>query len=90
MLADYFTKPLQGIQFYTLRDHIMNIDPSSPYHSGHRSVLGIDHPGVSSPVGHPEVSTPQNPVVEDDHITDVLTTDVTPEDRRSYRDVLIG
>ena len=53
-------------------------------------VLGIAHPEVSSPVGHPEVSTPQNPVVEDDHITDVLTTDVTPEDRRSYRDVLIG
>ena len=45
---------------------------------------------MSIPVDHPEVSTPQNPVVEDHHITDVLTTDVTPEDRRSYRDVLMG
>jgi len=42
MVADFFTKPLQGTQFRKLRDQIMNIDPSSPYHSdnsGHRSVL---------------------------------------------------
>jgi glutamine synthetase len=25
--------------FYKIRDFIMNIDPTSPYHSGHRSVL---------------------------------------------------
>ena len=40
MVADYFTKPLTGHLFYKLRDLIMNIDPSSPYHSRHRSVLG--------------------------------------------------
>ena len=41
MLADYFTKPLQGALFYKLRDQIMNIDPSSEFHSSaHRSVLG--------------------------------------------------
>jgi hypothetical protein len=39
MWADYFTKPLQGSQFYKLRDLIMNIDPSSAYHSSNRSVL---------------------------------------------------
>lgn len=42
MLADFFTKPLQGQQFRKLRDEIMNLDPSSPYHSAnsaHRSVL---------------------------------------------------
>lgn len=39
MVADYFTKPLQGALFYKLRDYIMNIDPSSEYHSCHRSVL---------------------------------------------------
>ena len=49
MLADYFTKPLQGALFYKLRDRIMNIDPSSEYHSSaHRSVLrnveNNDHP----------------------------------------------
>ena len=53
-------------------------------------MLGIHHPEVSIPVDHPEVSTHPNPVIEDHHITDVLTTDVTPEDRRSYRDALIG
>jgi hypothetical protein len=39
MLADYFTKPLQGKQFYKFRDQIMNIGSSSKYHSTHRSVL---------------------------------------------------
>jgi hypothetical protein len=39
MLADYFTKPLNGVLFYKLRDQIMNIDPTSSFHSGHRSVL---------------------------------------------------
>ena len=39
MVADFFTKPLQGALFYKLRDLIMNIDPSSPYHSSQRSVL---------------------------------------------------
>jgi hypothetical protein len=39
MWADYFTKALQGQLFYKFRDLIMNIDPSSPYHSDRRSVL---------------------------------------------------
>ena len=42
MIADYFTKLLQGKQFYKLRDQIMNLDPSSKYHSDHRSVLRCD------------------------------------------------
>jgi len=50
MLADYFTKPLQGLQFKKLRDRIMNVAPSSRYHSshsGHRSVLKISTPSSS-------------------------------------------
>jgi hypothetical protein len=39
VLADFFKKPLQGSLFRRMRDRIMNIDPSSPYHSSHRSVL---------------------------------------------------
>ena len=39
MHADFFTKPLQGMLFYRLRDLIMNIARESPYHSSHRSVL---------------------------------------------------
>ena len=42
MVADYFTKPLQGGLFYKLRDYIMNIDSSSEHHSSHRSVLDED------------------------------------------------
>jgi hypothetical protein len=52
MLADFFTKPLQGMQFRTLRNQIMNIAPSSAYHSstpGHRSVLKIKSPGAPPP-----------------------------------------
>jgi hypothetical protein len=40
MLADFFTKPLQGALFRRLRDRFMNLDPESEYHSqNHRSVL---------------------------------------------------
>jgi hypothetical protein len=39
MIGDFFTKPLQGFQFYKLRDDIMNVDPHSAYHLAHRSVL---------------------------------------------------
>ena len=39
MRADFFTKPLQGMLFYHLRDLIMNIAPEILYHSSHRSVL---------------------------------------------------
>ena len=39
MRADFFTKPLQGMLFYHLRDLIMNLGPENPYHSLHRSVL---------------------------------------------------
>ena len=45
MVADYFTKPLQGAPFRKLRDLIMNIDPSSKYHSSNsvpRSVLSTE------------------------------------------------
>ena len=39
MRADFFTKPLQGMLFYHLRNLIMNLGPENPYHSLHRSVL---------------------------------------------------
>jgi hypothetical protein len=40
MLADFFTKPLQGALFRKLRDKIMNIDPMTDWSQDHRSVLG--------------------------------------------------
>ena len=50
MLADFFTKPLQGKLFYRFRDRILNIAPESKFHSSHRSVLHdhCAHPGVQS------------------------------------------
>jgi hypothetical protein len=49
MLADFFTKPLQGSLFRTLRDQVMNIDPSTVTDSAldRRSVLEHDEPGVT-------------------------------------------
>lgn len=41
MIADFFTKPLQGIQFQQFFNFIMNIDPSLASEAAHRSVLDI-------------------------------------------------
>jgi len=41
MLADFFTKPLQGTQFRLFRDQIMNINPHDGPHEDYRSVLEI-------------------------------------------------
>jgi hypothetical protein len=41
MMADYFTKPLQGIQFKTFRDLIMNVDPVESHSQDYRSVLNV-------------------------------------------------
>ena len=42
MVADYFTKPLQGELFYKFRDQIMGVVPMDSIHSDHRSVLDQD------------------------------------------------
>jgi hypothetical protein len=46
MLADFFTKPLQGSLFQKFRNQVMNIDPGTKLYQDHRSVLenesGID------------------------------------------------
>ena len=53
MRADFFTKPLQGMLFYCLRDLIMNIAPESPYHSSHRSVLRDTTEGLNKHIDNP-------------------------------------
>ena len=57
MRADFFTKPLQGMLFYRLRDLIMNIAPESPYHSSHRSVLQDTSEGHNKSNDNPAEST---------------------------------
>ena len=47
MVADYFTKLLQGNLFRQLCDQIMGLDMSSPYHSSYRSALGEQEMGFS-------------------------------------------
>jgi hypothetical protein len=39
MVADYFTKPLQGELFYKFRDQIMGVVPMDTISGDHRSVL---------------------------------------------------
>jgi hypothetical protein len=41
MLADFFTKPLQGSQFKVLRDRIMNVNPATTLCQDYRSVLCV-------------------------------------------------
>jgi hypothetical protein len=50
MLADFFTKPLQGAIFRRLRAKIMNIDPATDWSQDHRSVLGISQQSESRSV----------------------------------------
>jgi hypothetical protein len=42
MVADYFTKPLQGALFYKFRDQIMGVVPMDTISGDHRSVLDND------------------------------------------------
>jgi hypothetical protein len=44
MIADYFTKSLQGTKFRDFRNFIMNVDPSTDSVVDRRSVLGIINP----------------------------------------------
>jgi hypothetical protein len=48
MIADFFTKPLQGSLFRRLRDVNMNIDPEQTTAPDQRSVLQINHAGDDS------------------------------------------
>jgi hypothetical protein len=42
MIADYFTKPLQGVLFYKFRDQILGVVPMDTIVGDHRSVLDHD------------------------------------------------
>ena len=53
MVADYFTKPLQGELFYKFRDQIMGVVPMDTIIGDHRSVLN-DKPINHSPSARPE------------------------------------
>ena len=83
MLADYFTKPLQGMLFYKLRDYIMNVDPSSEFHSGHRSVLESNDFPVSNDLSN-DVSG-NNP--ESENGADGAEGNVSSY---SYKDAVVG
>jgi Reverse transcriptase (RNA-dependent DNA polymerase) len=55
MLADYFTKPLQGALFRKLRDELMNLDPGYVSALDRRSVLGI-HLGLDEVLAENQVT----------------------------------
>jgi hypothetical protein len=50
MVADYFTKPLQGELFYKFRDQIMGVVPMKTIIGDHRSVLDNMSNTMSNPV----------------------------------------
>jgi hypothetical protein len=54
MIADFFTKPLQGTLFKSFRDFIMNVDHGAQRTRDHRSVL------------EPETENKENPSVDTD------------------------
>jgi hypothetical protein len=94
MVADYFTKPLQGALFYKLRDYIMNVDSSSEFHSSHRSVLKDEAQTESNDVD--EAQTESNDVAKDaEAVSRAIRFEQGVEGTRtngmgrSYKDVLI-
>jgi hypothetical protein len=50
MIADYFTKPLQGELVYKFRDQILGVVPMETIVGDHRSVL--DHNSTKALAGH--------------------------------------
>jgi hypothetical protein len=84
MLGDFFTKPLQGQQFRRMRDRIMNLDSSNPYHSCHSSHRSVLNNGIKIEVNEAnDVNTTKN---ERD-----VRMNATPmrTDSRSYKEVLL-
>jgi hypothetical protein len=64
MIADYFTKALQGTKFRDFGNFIMNVDPSTDSVVDRRSVLGI----IKLPVNSPGTQNKVNGVGADAHI----------------------
>jgi hypothetical protein len=58
MVADYFTKPLQGELFYKFRDQIMGLVPMNTIIGDHRSVLD----NISNKMSNPVVSAKRQKV----------------------------
>jgi Reverse transcriptase (RNA-dependent DNA polymerase) len=84
MVADYFTKPLQGALFYRLRDHIMNIDSSSPYHSScfsPRSVLMDPDFKLNPENANPDIA---------ENVVESAVSAMPEVSMASYRDVTVG
>jgi hypothetical protein len=79
MLADFFTKPLQGRLFYKLRDQIMNLDSNSLYHSNHRSVLRtVDNVGAGTGIEGNNMEEDDGTDMEEDDGTDVIELENVP------------
>jgi hypothetical protein len=84
MVADYFTKPLQGQLFYKFRDQIMGLVPMDTIHGNHRSVLDHDYMNPESPQKPRKVSRAIN-----SHSTSGTVNDVSrPESHKSWADMV--
>jgi hypothetical protein len=88
MLADFFTKPLQGSLFFKMRDRIMSIDTSSKFHSCHRSVLNHETttaPGVPTKHIEPAGSQDGSQVRENEQEEELVEKVVTNAEKESFR-----
>ena len=69
MVADYFTKPLQGVLFYKFRDQIMGVVPMNTIHCNHRSVLdnNLKVKSVTPPITGSRTSAAQITIARPKH-----------------------
>jgi hypothetical protein len=71
MVADYFTKPLQGVLFYKFRDQIMGLVPMDTIIGDHRSALdnNLDVEFVTPPITGSRTSATQITIAQPKHQT---------------------
>ena len=87
MLADYFSKPLQGSLFRKFRNLILNVNPKDEFkvRSGEQECVGANSEDVKATPSHTPVTTvdviPQGP-------TNNLIGHYDQETQRSYADVV--
>jgi hypothetical protein len=89
MIADYFTKPLQGILFYKFRDQILGVVPMDTIVGDHRSVL--DHNTTKAPrKAYGAKVARQSPSTTGIGRPSKAVIRVTPKSRKRVRDKTCG
>jgi hypothetical protein len=93
MVADYFTKPLQGVLFYKFRDQIMGVVPMDTITGDHRSVLDDESDDPSSPkktIARPQRAHTSNKATTHQSWSDVVKSKPSDGSDGPLRPILVN